>query len=284
MCPPALYCCVRLCLAILYVRLPALGCCGRLCLAILCLPALDVASSSFDFEKHKLFGVYGGVITEHFSLFLCLEKPSDPQLKNPSDRAKRWIRKMSEWNLKLGDHARALSDAEDALEIYQMLQSPLEVKASITESTCNHSCMRWQHQEKKTIEKHTTSPKRTKPFRSRPNPSAVDPGLKHRAWTGPPVQRNGTGRTSRPCAASSTRTWRGRTCGRHVWWRPKPCDTSASGTTNLHRWGKVGGEGEGWGEISGKMVKSEKSDFMYERDVKNCVEVNRCLGFRASCL
>ena len=59
MCPPALY---RLCLAILYVRLPALGCCGRLCLAILCLPALDVASSSFDFEKHKLFGVYGGVI------------------------------------------------------------------------------------------------------------------------------------------------------------------------------------------------------------------------------
>ena len=62
MCPPALYCCVRLCLAILYVRLPALGCCGRLCLGILCLPALDVASSSFDFEKHKLFGVYGGVI------------------------------------------------------------------------------------------------------------------------------------------------------------------------------------------------------------------------------
>ena len=41
-----LYCCVRLCLAILYI----------------CLPALDVASSSFDFEKHKLFGVYGGVI------------------------------------------------------------------------------------------------------------------------------------------------------------------------------------------------------------------------------
>ena len=38
-------------------------------------------------------------------------------------------RKMSEWNLKLGDHARALSDAEDALEIYQMLQSSLEVKA-----------------------------------------------------------------------------------------------------------------------------------------------------------
>ena len=46
MCPPALYCCVRLCLAILYIYLPA----------------LDVASSSFDFEKHKLFGVYGGVI------------------------------------------------------------------------------------------------------------------------------------------------------------------------------------------------------------------------------
>ena len=41
MCPP-----VRLCLAILYIYLPA----------------LDVASSSFDFEKHKLFGVYGGVI------------------------------------------------------------------------------------------------------------------------------------------------------------------------------------------------------------------------------
>ena len=36
---------------------------------------------------------------------------------------------MSEWNLKLGDHARALSDAEDALEICQMLQSSLEVKA-----------------------------------------------------------------------------------------------------------------------------------------------------------
>ena len=66
MCPPALYCCVRLCLAILYVRLPALGCCGRLCLAIFCLPALDVASSSFDFEKHKLFGVYGGVILHYF--------------------------------------------------------------------------------------------------------------------------------------------------------------------------------------------------------------------------
>ena len=63
MCPPALYCCVRPCLAILYTCLPALGCCGRLCLAILCLPALDVASSSFDFEKHKLFGVYGGVIS-----------------------------------------------------------------------------------------------------------------------------------------------------------------------------------------------------------------------------
>ena len=47
MCPPALYCCVRLCLAILYI----------------CLPALDVASSSFDFEKHKLFGVYGGIIS-----------------------------------------------------------------------------------------------------------------------------------------------------------------------------------------------------------------------------
>ena len=58
MCPPALYCCVRLCLAILYICLPALGCCGRLCLAILCLPALDVASSSFD-----LLGVYGGVIS-----------------------------------------------------------------------------------------------------------------------------------------------------------------------------------------------------------------------------
>ena len=40
MCPPALYCCVR----------P--------CRAILCLPALDVASSSFD----RLFEVYGGVI------------------------------------------------------------------------------------------------------------------------------------------------------------------------------------------------------------------------------
>ena len=36
---------------------------------------------------------------------------------------------MSEWNIKLGDHARALSDAEDALEIYQMLQSSQEVKA-----------------------------------------------------------------------------------------------------------------------------------------------------------
>ena len=29
-----------------YICLPALDCCGRLCLAILCLPALDVASSS----------------------------------------------------------------------------------------------------------------------------------------------------------------------------------------------------------------------------------------------
>ena len=33
--------------------------CGRLCLAILCLPALDVASSNYGFEKPKLFGVYG---------------------------------------------------------------------------------------------------------------------------------------------------------------------------------------------------------------------------------
>ena len=56
MCPPALYCCVRLCLAILYI----------------CLPALDVASSSFDFEKHKLFGVYGGVIICLPLLFICL--------------------------------------------------------------------------------------------------------------------------------------------------------------------------------------------------------------------
>ena len=55
MCPPALYCCVRLCLAILYIYLPA----------------LDVASSSFDFEKHKLFGVYGGVICLPV-LFICL--------------------------------------------------------------------------------------------------------------------------------------------------------------------------------------------------------------------
>ena len=61
MCPPALYCCVRLCLAILYICLPALGCCGCLCLAILCLPALDVvAISSFDIEKHKLFGAPRG--------------------------------------------------------------------------------------------------------------------------------------------------------------------------------------------------------------------------------
>ena len=55
MCPPALYCCVRLCLAILYI----------------CLPALDVAGSSFDFEKHKLFGVYGGVICLQLP-FMCL--------------------------------------------------------------------------------------------------------------------------------------------------------------------------------------------------------------------
>ena len=55
MCPPALYCCVRLCLAILYI----------------CLPALDVASSSFDFEKHKLLVVYGGVICLPL-LFICL--------------------------------------------------------------------------------------------------------------------------------------------------------------------------------------------------------------------
>ena len=53
------------CLPVLFICLPALDCCGRLCLAILCLPALDVAGSScrvFRFEKHKLFGVYGGVI------------------------------------------------------------------------------------------------------------------------------------------------------------------------------------------------------------------------------
>ena len=68
MCLSALYYCVRLCLAILYICLPALGCCGHLCLAILCLPALDAASSSFDFEKYKLFGVYGGVIPNSFHL------------------------------------------------------------------------------------------------------------------------------------------------------------------------------------------------------------------------
>ena len=59
MCPPALYCCVPLCLAILYT----------------CLPALDVASSSFDFEKHKLFGVYGGVIC---ILNRCVTLPTLP--------------------------------------------------------------------------------------------------------------------------------------------------------------------------------------------------------------
>ena len=64
-CLPAVGC---MSLAILYICppcLPALDSCGRLCLAILCLPALDIASSSAecsDFEKHKLFGVYGGVI------------------------------------------------------------------------------------------------------------------------------------------------------------------------------------------------------------------------------
>ena len=54
------------CLPVLFICLPALDCCGRLCLAILCLPALDVAGSScrvFRFEKHKLFGVYGGVMS-----------------------------------------------------------------------------------------------------------------------------------------------------------------------------------------------------------------------------
>ena len=86
MCPPALY---RLCLAILYVRLPALGCCGRLCLAILCLPALDVASSSFDFEKHKLFGVYGGVIHNMLKTFNTLvRKSSGPLLRAPITRDK----------------------------------------------------------------------------------------------------------------------------------------------------------------------------------------------------
>ena len=55
MCPPALYCCVRLCLAILYI----------------CLPTLAVAGSSFDFEKHKLFGV-GGVIL----FFVVVYSPS----------------------------------------------------------------------------------------------------------------------------------------------------------------------------------------------------------------
>ena len=64
MCPPALYCCVCLCLAILYITFVSqLWAAVAACLAILCLPALDVASSSFDFEKHKLFGVYGGVIS-----------------------------------------------------------------------------------------------------------------------------------------------------------------------------------------------------------------------------
>ena len=65
MCPPALYCCVRLCLAILYI----------------CLPALDVASSSFDFEKHKLFGVYGGVIFFFRVYFPNLPNPD--QLEGP---------------------------------------------------------------------------------------------------------------------------------------------------------------------------------------------------------
>ena len=65
MCPPALYCCVRLCLAILYIYLPA----------------LDVASSSFDFEKHKLFGVYGGVIKMIIArLLLLLGRQCQPSL------------------------------------------------------------------------------------------------------------------------------------------------------------------------------------------------------------
>ena len=70
MCPLALYCCVRL------------------CLAILCFPALDVASSSFDFEKHKLFGVYGSVIYIVFlGDFLVLKLfPGGPILDNPDFR------------------------------------------------------------------------------------------------------------------------------------------------------------------------------------------------------
>ena len=64
MCLPALYCCVRLCLAILYI----------------CLPALDVAGSSFDFQKHKLFGVYGGVMFFYFPLDCLLHLPFYPHI------------------------------------------------------------------------------------------------------------------------------------------------------------------------------------------------------------
>ena len=80
-CLPALDCCIRLCLAILYLS-PSSALhvvCNPLHLSpcvYICLPALDSALQFFvsqlwtsqalvaecaDFEKHKLFGVYGGI-------------------------------------------------------------------------------------------------------------------------------------------------------------------------------------------------------------------------------
>eukprot|EP00435_Cladocopium_sp_Y103_P060347 s1789_g22.t1 len=39
------------------------------------------------------------------------------------------LSKMSEWNVRLADFSRAISDAEDALEIYRELDSPQELRA-----------------------------------------------------------------------------------------------------------------------------------------------------------
>ncbi|CAJ1409337.1 unnamed protein product [Effrenium voratum] len=36
--------------------------------------------------------------------------------------------RMAEWNVKLGDHSRAVSDLEDSLEIYEQLESPQELR------------------------------------------------------------------------------------------------------------------------------------------------------------
>ena len=73
-CLPTVDCALSLSLATLHICLPALVCSARnpvhAALAILCLPALDVASSSC--RVFKLFGDYGGVISIHLYLFPCI--------------------------------------------------------------------------------------------------------------------------------------------------------------------------------------------------------------------